>query len=355
MSYKVLKLEDKQEWNKYFELLPIEQQDVYYTPEYYQLYEENGDGTAECFVFEENGNIALYPYLINSVNKLGYDLDDEYFDIQGAYGYNGVVANCYDKYFKKSFFIEFDNYCQNNNIIAEFTRFNPIFENQKFESRHEPIYALDNVLIDISLDIDKIWRESFDNGVRKAVKKGNRNKLSYESYRGDEISDDLLNSFLKIYYSTMDRNDADDFYYFSENYFYQMKNVLPENILFSFVKKDAKVISVELNLINKINSYGFLGGTIAEFFSISPNSFLRFELIKDLKDRGIQNYSIGGGITMNDSKYKFKKSFSKKIESKFYIGKKTHNQEVYDNVVEQWENKFKTKDNNKLLRYRDVK
>lgn len=353
MNYKTLTLNDKEEWNRYLELLPIEQQDVYYTPEYYQLYEENGDGKAECFLFEDDGRIVLYPYLINSVNELGYDLGDQYFDIQGAYGYNGVVANCDDEYFKELFFSEFNRYCQTNNIIAEFTRFNPIIENHKFETRFKPIYALDNVLIDISLDIDKIWRESFDNGVRKAVKKGNRNKLSYESYRGDEISDDLLNSFLKIYYSTMDRNDAGDFYYFSEDYFYQMKNSLPQRVLFSFVSKDDKIISVELNLINEINSYGFLGGTLAKYFPMSPNSFLRFELIKDLKKRGIMNYSMGGGVTKNDSKYKFKKSFSKKIDSNFYIGKKIHNETIYTDVVQQWKTKYKLEDNNKLLRYRE--
>jgi hypothetical protein len=45
---------------------------------------------AKCFVYQKGSNITLYPFLINSVNALGYNLDKEYFDIQGAYGYNGV-------------------------------------------------------------------------------------------------------------------------------------------------------------------------------------------------------------------------------------------------------------------------
>ena len=86
MSYKILTLGEKEEWAKSLEKLPIDQQDIYYTPEYYALYEKNGDGQAICFVFEKDKDIALYPFLINSVNDLGYELDDEYFDIQGAYG-----------------------------------------------------------------------------------------------------------------------------------------------------------------------------------------------------------------------------------------------------------------------------
>ena len=90
--YKVFRLEDKSLWRESFSSLPLNQRDIYYTPEYYSLYEKNGDGRACCFVYEENGECVLYPFLINSVNELGYELDGEYFDIQGAYGYNGMVS-----------------------------------------------------------------------------------------------------------------------------------------------------------------------------------------------------------------------------------------------------------------------
>ena len=73
-----------------------------------ELYENNGDGKAQCFVFEENDEIALYPFLINSVNELGYDLDNEYFDIQGAYGYNGAVSSSYDEDIIKKFLFCFE-------------------------------------------------------------------------------------------------------------------------------------------------------------------------------------------------------------------------------------------------------
>ncbi|HHX69034.1 MAG TPA: GNAT family N-acetyltransferase, partial [Gallicola sp.] len=62
MNYKVYNLNQKDKWNYFFKLLPIEQQDIYFTPEYYELYENNGDGKAQCFVFEENDEIALYPF-----------------------------------------------------------------------------------------------------------------------------------------------------------------------------------------------------------------------------------------------------------------------------------------------------
>lgn len=44
-NYKVLTLQDREEWWAYLKRLPALMQDAYYTPEYYELYEKNGDGT----------------------------------------------------------------------------------------------------------------------------------------------------------------------------------------------------------------------------------------------------------------------------------------------------------------------
>ncbi len=352
MGFRLLTPKDSNTWKDLLTELNYFQQDTYYSPEYYQLFENNGFGLAKCFYFYKGNHFVLYPFLLNSVNNLGYSLEQNYYDIQGVYGYNGIVSNTTENSFLSEFYDTFDQFCSDENIIAEFIRYNPILKNHELEQRFEPIYILDNVMIDVSNNIDEIWKNSFDNGVRKAVKKGIRNNLIYDSYTGEEISDDYLHEFLKIYYSTMHRNKAKNFYYFTKQFFYNMQFLIPKNIHFSYVKKDEKIISVELNIVNKLNSYGFLGGTLAEYFSMSPNSFLRFELIKDLKKRGVKNYSIGGGITKNDSKYKFKKSFSKKIDQRFYIGKKIHNNNIYSQVVTEWEKNSGHISNN-LLRYRD--
>ena len=40
MSYRILTLNEKKEWSTSLEKLPVDQQDIYYTPEYYELYEK---------------------------------------------------------------------------------------------------------------------------------------------------------------------------------------------------------------------------------------------------------------------------------------------------------------------------
>ena len=113
MGSRILSLQNSAEWNRLIKCLPVDQQDIYFIPGYYELYEKNGDGKVQCFVFEKNGDIALYPFLINSVNELGYNLDQEYYDIQGAYGYNGVISSIRNLDFISSFYfkIKEPSYC----------------------------------------------------------------------------------------------------------------------------------------------------------------------------------------------------------------------------------------------------
>ncbi|MDR1916612.1 MAG: hypothetical protein LBQ58_08575 [Synergistaceae bacterium] len=61
--------------------------DVYYTSEYYRLYEMNGEGDGRLFVYERGGDIGVYPFLKKRIT--GYALDRPYYDIQTAYGYGG--------------------------------------------------------------------------------------------------------------------------------------------------------------------------------------------------------------------------------------------------------------------------
>ena len=64
INFKILDLTNRKEWKKYFSRLPLSQQDVYFTPEYYELFENNKDGKAQCFIYEKDDNIILYPFLM---------------------------------------------------------------------------------------------------------------------------------------------------------------------------------------------------------------------------------------------------------------------------------------------------
>ena len=170
---KLLSLKNKAEWSDYLSKLPDSMRDVYYSPEYYDLWEKNEGGKAFCFVFEDGNDLALYPFLLNRINDLGYKLQESYYDIQGAYGYNGVVYSSDDLDFIRRFYNSFEKFCKSNNIIAEFTRFHPILENNKFsENFFDVIYDRQTVYIDLSQKYDYIYKNytrSAKQNLQKAV------------------------------------------------------------------------------------------------------------------------------------------------------------------------------------------
>lgn len=352
MNYKFLTLKDYAEWNAYLQNLPLDQQDVYYTPEYYKIYEDNGDGTALCFVFEKNGQLAIYPFLINSVNKIGYKLDKEYYDIQGAYGYNGVVSSSYEKDFIDAFYKTFNTYCIENNIIAEFIRFHPLINNILFSKNHlQVLFDRRTVYIDLTKSYENIFSD-FQRSTKKKIKRiKNRNQVYCKIF---ENNHHMIDEFYSIYKKTMDRVSSSDYLYFNKEYFYGLHNLKNSVLIIAYLKNTP--IAGRIAFFSDLYIHGHLGGTISEYLSISPFNLVNEATIEFGKKIGCSFLHFGGGSTpaTDDPVFKYKSNFSK-TSTAFYIGKKVHNWPVYNEIVRLWglNNPEKLKTHNSvLLKYR---
>ena len=354
MNYKILTLKDAEEWKRHITLLPENQQDIYYTPEYYSLYENYGNGKALCFVFEKDGDIALYPFLRNSINELGYVLDDDYFDIQGAYGYNGVISSSYSNSFIKEFYNTFHSFCKDNMVIAEFVRFHPLLKNYKFSSEnYKMIFDRKTVFIDTSKSEDEIFSK-FQTTTRKQIRRCiNRYKIKVLKKEKDLT---CLDDFLQIYWETMERVKSIKYLYFNKEYFQNL--ILRSNAVQYIAIYENKPIASITALFGREYMYGHLGGALTEYLNVSAYSLLYWEMIKTAKQRGLKFLNVGGGSTTspNDKLLEFKKNFSSHLAD-FYIGKKIHNEKIYERVVSQWREKFPNSyqvHKNKVLGYREI-
>jgi len=339
-------------WKAYFKRLPVSQQDVYYTPEYYSLYEHYGDGKAECFVFEKGDDVALYPYLINSVNELGYDLDKEYFDIQGAYGYNGVVSSSYSAEFIGSFYESFNSFARSRNIIAEYTRFHPLLKNTEFSADHfQVIPDRKTVYLDLSAGYEEIFKK-FQTTTRKQIKRC-ESRFGIETEIIEDGTADV-EVFYSIYKEAMDRVNSIDYLYFTREYFDELIKNVKSVVLFA--KLDGKPIASIIALYDDCYLHGHLGGALTEYLNTSSYSLLYSEMIKYGISKGCRFFNPGGGTTNSpeDKLLQFKLNFSHSMAD-FCIGKKVHNQTIYDSVVQQWTEKKTEKIemfNKRLLKYR---
>jgi lipid II:glycine glycyltransferase (peptidoglycan interpeptide bridge formation enzyme) len=348
----IVSTSDFSQWHKYLQRLPIEQQDIYFMPEYYKLYEENGEGKAICFIFERNGEIALYPFLINEINKLGYDLNKKYYDIQGSYGYNGVISSTTNNEFVEDFYNNFEEYCKQNNIVAEFTRFHPLINNYEFSLRHlDIIFDRKTVYIDLYQNYDIIFKK-FQKTTRKQIKRAiNRYNIEVRYFENDL---NQLDTFINIYYSTMDRVKSIQYLYFNKEFIKQLIEKTQNVIFVAYFEN--KPIGVIIAFYNKTYMHGHLGGALLEYLPMYPYSLLYTEMIKFGQTKGCRFLHVGGGATTNpeDSLLKYKMNFSDTTLD-FYIGKKVYKKEIYDLIIKQWEQKYPEKKEmykNFLLKYR---
>lgn len=355
MNYEVLTLEDAGRWNEYLGQLPAEKQDIYFTPEYYRLYEEYNDGKALCFIFEQKGELALYPFLINSVNELGFDLAESYFDIQGAYGYNGILTNSYNLYFINAFYRSFNKFCQENNIIAEFTRFNPLLGNYKFSEKYMNVFKdRETVALDLTRDYSDIWENEYSSKNRNIIRKARKMGYTTEVFINPNESE--IERFITIYNSNMQMVNATNYYFFNRDFFKNTFNLLGDYAhLINVLDNSGEVVcsSIFLHYGNYFH-YHFSGRVNGSDNSV--NSFLLDEAVKYAKGLGAKIFHFGGGRSSapDDSLLKFKSNFSK-TRLPFCIGKKVHNQAVYNEVVKQWEAKNPEKIENfknRILKYR---
>lgn len=352
MIYKLFSLKDSDEWKEVLEQLPANQRDVYFTPEYYSLYQNYGDGEAFCFVFEKDGEVVLYPFLKNPIAPLGYELDKEYYDIQGAYGYNGIISSTENQEFIAAFWEAFDAWCQENDIVAEFTRFHPLLNNQRLASpQMKTFYSRHTVSLDLSLTEDEIWKDQISSKNRNMIRKAEKVGVTI-------VESDDYDTFKRLYDGTMTNLHAEDFYFFPRAYYDEYKKVFKGKSLLCLAMYEGKVIAGSMFMFSEDYAHYHLSARDREYSRYAANNLILWYAIRKAKERGCKWFHFGGGTTSNedDSLLKFKKEFSK-TETEFWIGKRVHKQAVYDEIVRLWQYKYPEHyvDNKvKLLGYREI-
>lgn len=313
-------------WDIYIKKIGENLLDIYYTKEYCRLYEAE-NSKVYLFVFEEENNIGLYPVLLSKVNISGYE---EYFDIETPYGYGGPIIKYNDEEFKIKFEKEFNKYCLEKKIIAEFIRFHPLIHNEDlFQENIEIIHNRITVYVDLRKSIQEIWENDIDSKNRNVIRKAEKNGLVVEEEKE-------CKEFIDIYQRTMERVKADSYYYFDHEYYTKLLN--NENAKLFVVRFQGITIAAAIFIkYNRFLHY-HLSGSLKDYLKYSPNNLLLWRAINYGKEQGCDLFHLGGGLTNNldDNLYKFKKKFSK-ASSDFYIGKRIHNKKIYDELINKWE------------------
>jgi serine/alanine adding enzyme len=306
-------------------------QDIFFSTRYGKLNELVEDGIFEVFIFKCEFGEIMHGFIKRKINILLEDTTP-YYDIVTPYGYGGpvVVYASNKERLIEAYFRKFSEYCSEERIVSEFIRFH-LFDNKDIRELYygETSMMSINIIRDFKNTLEEIWME-FEPKVRKNVKRAISKNLKITI----DPTGAFLPDFLEIYYSTMDRKNAANYYYFPEQYFKDLNANLKGNYIYFHVTLDDKFISSELILYSEKYAYSFLGGTNAEFYDYMPNDFLKYEIIKWCKTNEKELFILGGGTSNDDGITRYKRSFAPFRSAEFFVGKKIHNNEVYNMLTE---------------------
>lgn len=306
--------------------------DIYYSHEYGNLFsrEENGELYG---VYIEGGESKLfYPFIKRNI-PCG---KGNVYDIVTPYGYGGPYIEGDDLSIVNFFLKEFNKYCLTNNIITETIRFHPLYGNYKYLKGYMDVqYIRKTTAVDLAQPLEHI-RDNYSSMNKRNIKKAKKEGLSCFLA---EPTNSNINVFIDMYYETMKKNQASDYYFFKKDYFYeQMKATSISNTFLLFTKYRDEIVAGVMVIVGSQYSHYHLGASRTQYLQLKPNNLLFDFMVEFSKQQGSSFLHFGGGYEENDGLFKFKSSFTNENHYDYFLGKKIHNHQVYKKMEKEIRN-----------------
>jgi hypothetical protein len=130
----------------------------------------------------------------------------------------------------------------------------------------------------------------------------------------------------------MDRNAANDFYYFPEAFFAGLPHYLRGKFLFFYAEHGGEIVSCELVLHHGAYSHSFLGGTWREALPLAANPLLKIAILEQMKALGCEYFLLGGGQAPDDGIFNFKKAYAPDGVLPSYVGGTIWQADTYEGL-----------------------
>lgn len=328
MMLTVYTLEQSEQWDAI--VRSFKEYDIYWHSGYVKAFQLHGDGEPLLFHYEGGGcrgiNVVMKRDVAKDEKFKGIIKEGKYFDFATPYGYGGWIIEGENT---ERLFDEYERWIEKNGIISEFVRFHPMVKNHETSrSFYEVIQLGEVVHMDLSSP-EGIWNNIISknrNMIRKAIK----NDIVIYNGRFPEI----FEKFRTIYNGTMDKDAAEEYYYFEPDFYQSVLEDLPQNAQVFWAEKDGQVIAASIMLATNGRMNYHLSGSLHEFSSLAPTNLLLYEAALWGCANGNKTLYLGGGVgSGEDSLFKFKRAFYKGDLNHFYIGKRIYNQKTYDELL----------------------
>ena len=308
--------------------------DVYHLPQYAKTFQINGDGEPLLFYFQSENtkaiNVVMKRHIAGDERFSHCDGKDIMSDIITPYGYGGFLIEG-ERDYKTIGRLneEYTTYCAKKGIVSEFVRFHPLLQNH---IGLESVYDMTQLGKTIHMDLSspEIIYANIGSKTRNRLRKAEAAGLRF---RTDNTWDVFL-SFKDIYEQTMDRNNADAYYYFGEDYYKSVMNDLKDHATVGCAVFNDEIVAAVILLFGNRKMHIHLTGSRQEYLHLSPVAFLYHQAALWGYQNGIDTAHLGGGVgASEDSLYRFKCNFNKNPGHYFVIGRKKFDDAAYDKLL----------------------
>lgn len=328
MALTVFTIEQSEQWDSI--VRSFKEYDVYWLSGYVKAFHIHGDGEPLLFYYEDSNvrgiNVVMKRDIAKDKRFKDKISENLYFDFATPYGYGGWIIEGDETV---ELFNVYNNWILNNGIISEFVRFHPMIKNHDSCGYFYEIIQLGEVVHMELSNPEDIWNNIISKN-RNMIRKAKKNDIRIFNGRFPEIYE----KFRVIYNGTMDKDDAEEYYYFGEEFYKSVLDDLPQNAQVFWAEKDGLVIAASIILATNGRMNYHLSGSLQEFCSLAPTNLLLYQVALWGCANGYKTLYLGGGVgSGEDSLFKFKRAFYKGDLNRFYIGKKIYDQVKYDELL----------------------
>lgn len=331
-------------WKQYVER--CDDYDMYHTWEYHKISENNKEGAPILFVYSDEDKLIVFPILVREIP------DSSYKDATSCYGYVGPISRGDLTQADVLKFQEaFIKYCNQENIIAVFSRLHPLLSQDTILNN---LGAITQNSLTITVDLKQTLQEQRAH-YRKSTKSEINKLRRIASIQWVDPTQENIDSFMSIYNENMKRVDASAHFFFSSSYYQSLLNATEFNTKLAFVTLEGERIATSLFTFCNHTIQYHLSGTRNAHLNLAPVKLILDEVRLMGTQEGFLNFHLGGGtgLDQQDPLFRFKRAFSKK-ETIFKTFNLVVNHTAYNDLCDKALRLAQTIDENYFPRYRAV-
>lgn len=297
------------------------QRDIHFLPQYGQIYRRTYGHEPFLAAFGDDRSYVIQPFVKRPLNALPFLRDEPatpvYHDIASPYGYGGPAYRCDSPEAAVELYAALDagliEYCRAEKLASEFTSLHPFLDGPRLLAgigAEGLMRQKEVVYMDLPGSEALRWKAT-RKGHRSSITKARRSGVRVEKAEPTPENFDSLN---RLYYETMERNQAAQRWFFPPDYFSNCHRCLGDGrVSLFFARVGPAVASASILMHDFDTVYYHFSGSDERYHEFCPNNLLVFEMAAWAEACGYRRFHLGGGVSSStgDSLFVFKSGFSR--------------------------------------------